>query len=108
MLHGEQQRSDGVIEKCRNEKFNISALPHSNTPIMAVKRIRTRVRPAYGFALYEVLLGVAIFAVGVIALGRAVENCINASTISAEENVVRTDPVRSNGASSSCVSCSRS
>ncbi len=42
-----------------------------------------------GFALYEVLLGVAIFAVGVIALGRAVENCLNASTISAEENVVR-------------------
>jgi hypothetical protein len=42
-----------------------------------------------GFALYEVLLGVAIFALGVIALGRAVENCINASTISAEDNVVR-------------------
>ena len=41
------------------------------------------------FALYEVLLGVAIFALGVIALGRAVENCLNASTISAEENVVR-------------------
>jgi len=42
-----------------------------------------------GFALYEVLIGVAVFAVGVIALGRAVENCINASTISAEDNVVR-------------------
>jgi len=41
------------------------------------------------FALYEVLLGVAIFVVGVIALGRMVENCLNASTISAEENVVR-------------------
>jgi hypothetical protein len=39
--------------------------------------------------LYEVLIGVAIFALGVIALGRAVENCLNASTISAEENVVR-------------------
>ncbi len=42
-----------------------------------------------GFALYEVLIGVAVFAIGVISLGRAVENCINASTISAEENVVR-------------------
>lgn len=42
-----------------------------------------------GFALYEVLLGVAIFAVGVIALGRAVENCLNASSISAEESAVR-------------------
>ena len=41
-----------------------------------------------GFALYEVLLGVAIFAVGVLALGRAVENCLNASTLNAEENAV--------------------
>src|SRR5882762_7673993 len=43
----------------------------------------------WGFALYEVLLGVAIFALGVIALGRAVENCLNASTITAEEEAVR-------------------
>jgi Tfp pilus assembly protein PilV len=43
----------------------------------------------HAFALYEVLIGVAIFAIGVIALGRAVENCLNASTISAEESVVR-------------------
>src|SRR5437016_9789769 len=42
-----------------------------------------------GFALYEVLLGVAIFAVGVLALGRAVENCMNASMLNAEEDVVR-------------------
>jgi len=41
------------------------------------------------FALYEVLLGVAIFAVGVLALGRAVENCLNASTLNAEEDAVR-------------------
>ena len=32
------------------------------------------------------LLCVAIFAVGVLALGRAVENCLNASTLIAEEN----------------------
>ena len=49
--------------------------------------LRARLRCA--FALYEVLLGVAIFAVGVIALGRAVENCLNASSISAEEGAVR-------------------
>jgi Tfp pilus assembly protein PilV len=42
-----------------------------------------------GFALYEVLLGITIFALGVIALGHAVENCLNASTINAEEDVVR-------------------
>jgi Tfp pilus assembly protein PilV len=41
------------------------------------------------FALYEVLLGITIFALGVIAIGHAVENCLNASTINAEENVVR-------------------
>jgi prepilin-type N-terminal cleavage/methylation domain-containing protein len=42
-----------------------------------------------GFALYEVLMGLAIFALGVLALGRAVENCLNASTLNAEENRVR-------------------
>ena len=46
-------------------------------------------RSARAFALYEVLLGVAIFAFGVLALGRAVENCINASALNAEENRVR-------------------
>ena len=56
---------------------------------MAARRLRKRSKSKYAFALYEVLLGVAIFALGVIALGRAVENCINASTISAEESVVR-------------------
>lgn len=41
------------------------------------------------FALYEVLMGVAIFAFGVLALGRAVENCLNASALNAEEERVR-------------------
>jgi hypothetical protein len=45
--------------------------------------------PRRAFALYEVLLGITIFALGVIALGHAVENCLNASTINAEEGVVR-------------------
>jgi len=31
---------------------------------------------------------VAIFAVGVLALGRAVENCLNASTLNAQENAI--------------------
>ena len=80
---------DGVMEKRGNEIFNTPALQDSNIPIMAARPIRTRARSKYAFALYEVLLGGAIFALGVIALGRAVENCLNASTISAEENVVR-------------------
>ena len=56
---------------------------------MVVRRTRRQKTSAFAFALYEVLIGVAIFALGVIALGRAVENCLNASTISAEENAVR-------------------
>jgi Tfp pilus assembly protein PilV len=42
-----------------------------------------------GFALYEVLLGITIFALGVIAIGRSVEHCLNASMINAKENAVR-------------------
>jgi len=89
MRQGDLQWNDGAMEKWGNEIFNTPALQHSNTPIMAATRIRRRSRSKYGFALYEVLLGVAIFALGVISLGRAVQNCLNASTISAEENVVR-------------------
>lgn len=42
-----------------------------------------------GFALYEVLLGVAIFVIGVITLGRAVENCLNASALAEQDNRAR-------------------
>ena len=52
---------------------------------------RSAVRDQIGFALYEVLMGLALFAIGVLALGRAVENCLNASTLNAEcaENGLR-------------------
>jgi Tfp pilus assembly protein PilV len=89
MRRDDWQWSDGVMGEWGNEIFNTPALQDSNIPIMAARPIRTRARSKYAFALYEVLLGVAIFAIGVISLGRAVENCLNASTISAEENVVR-------------------
>lgn len=42
-----------------------------------------------GFALYEVLLGLTIFVVGVLVLGRSVQNCLNASALGAEEERVR-------------------
>lgn len=42
-----------------------------------------------GFALYEVLIGMTIFVVGVLALGRSVENCLNASYLTADEDRVR-------------------
>src|SRR6478672_6755850 len=45
--------------------------------------------PTRAFALYEVLLGVTIFAVGVLVLGRSIENCLNATAINEEENRVR-------------------
>ena len=77
------------MEKWGNEIFNTPGFQHSNTPIMPARPVRRRSRSKYAFALYEVLLGVAIFSLGVISLGRAVQNCINASSISAEENVVR-------------------
>ena len=55
-----------------------------------IRNPRREVQNARGaFALYEVLIGVAIFVIGVISLGRAVENCLNASTISAEEKAVQ-------------------
>ena len=41
------------------------------------------------FALYEVLIGLTIFVVGVLTLGRAVENCMNASALSEQEERVR-------------------
>jgi Tfp pilus assembly protein PilV len=42
-----------------------------------------------GFALYEVLLGLTVFVIGVVALGRSIQNCVNASMLSAEEDRVR-------------------
>ena len=89
MRQGDPHWNDGETTGWGNEIFNTPARQHSNTPTMAARSVRKRLRSSYAFALYEVMLGVAIFAIGVIALGRAVENCINASTISSEENVVR-------------------
>ena len=46
-------------------------------------------RGTRAFALYEVLIGVTIFLVGVISLGRSVENCMHAVALSAQEDRVR-------------------
>jgi hypothetical protein len=50
---------------------------------------RFRRKSVGAFALYEVILGVIIFVIGVLALGRSVGNCLNASSLSAEEDRVR-------------------
>ena len=53
-------------------------------------RIKNRgTRPHHAFALYEVLLGLAVFAIGILALGRAAQDCLNASTLSTTEDRVR-------------------
>jgi hypothetical protein len=41
------------------------------------------------FALYEVLIGLTIFVLGVLTLGWSVQNCLNASMLSSEEDRVR-------------------
>ena len=41
------------------------------------------------FALYEVVIGVLIFSIGVLALGRCVQNCLYASAMNAEDERVR-------------------
>jgi hypothetical protein len=66
-----------------------AAMPQAkmNTAPLALSTRRTLTRSA--FALYEVLLGLLIFAVGIIALGRAVNNCMNASALSADDARVR-------------------
>jgi len=60
-------------------------LHYSVTPLS----LRPRRLGRAGFALYEVLLGVTVFMIGVLALGRAVQNCLNASSLSAEDTQVR-------------------
>ena len=46
-------------------------------------------RLARAFALYEVLLGMAIFSVGVIVLARSIQNCLHATALSADEDRMR-------------------
>jgi hypothetical protein len=55
----------------------------SNNPKSRARSARS------GFALYEVLIGVAVFAIGVFALGRSIENCITATGLAAEDGRIR-------------------
>src|SRR4030088_2019906 len=77
MRRDNEQKRSGVMEKWRNEISDTPTLQYSSIP-------RNR-----GFALYEVVLGVLIFVVGVLALGRAAQNCLNASMLTAEEDRIR-------------------
>ena len=70
--------SIGVLERWSVSRTT-PLLYYTRGPVATVRRIKKQ--SVSGFALYEVLLGVAIFAVGILALGRAVENCLNASML---------------------------
>ena len=75
------RRSIGLMECWSNTP---SPLRHySNTPSLQRRRRRG------GFALYEVLIGVTVFVIGVLALGRSVQNCLTASTLTAEDSRIR-------------------
>lgn len=51
-----------------------------------MRRVRRLVQ---AFALYEVLLGVAVFSIGVLMLGRSVQYCLNATALSADQDRMR-------------------
>lgn len=48
-----------------------------------------KIRRRAAFVLLEVMLGVAIFSIGVIALGRCFNNCLNAEMVRAEDQRAR-------------------
>src|SRR6266480_1762276 len=66
----------------------INGVKHGWSCAPALPSLHRRCRRG-GFALYEVILGVIIFVIGVLALGRSVENCLTASTLTAEDSRVR-------------------
>ena len=54
-----------------------------------MKMLRHRSKKSAGFLLLESMLAVAIFGLGVIALGRCVENCLRAERIRREEGLAQ-------------------
>jgi len=54
-----------------------------------MKRSRSLLINRQGFILLEVLIGVMIFAVGVLALGKCVNNCLAAQIATAEDQRAR-------------------
>jgi Tfp pilus assembly protein PilV len=75
------ERSNGVMECWSNVSSLL--LHYSNPPSLH------RLRRSRAFALYEVLIGVTVFVIGVLALGHSVQNCLTASTLTAEDSRVR-------------------
>ena len=51
--------------------------------------MRSRFSLSRGFVLFEVILAVAVFTIGVLALGRCVENCIRAESAKESDSRAR-------------------
>ena len=51
--------------------------------------MKTSIHPRGGFVLLDCMLAVAIFALGILALGRCVENCLHAEKIRREEGLAQ-------------------
>src|SRR5437763_12726416 len=66
---------------CRTPQASPQSRMHVDS--RGCRRFRKDVRHA--FALAEVMLGLLIFSIGIIALGRTVSNCVNASALSADD-----------------------
>jgi hypothetical protein len=80
-MRRDKRNWSNVVLECWSAETTTAPLHHSIAP--AQRKCRR------AFALYEVLLGLAIFAIGILALGRAAQDCLNASTLSATEDRVR-------------------
>ena len=80
---GQEHRLPSLCAKQAWSLFSVSGLKAR----WAHRRARLCSRKA--FALYEVLIGLFIFSIGIVALGRAVNNCMNASALSADDARVR-------------------
>ena len=80
------------LRKCQGSFFSLPEFLSSRF-IFREAPVRAKFFPeqvgARGFLLFEVMLGVAIFAIGVIALGQAVNNCMQAEAARADDQRAR-------------------
>lgn len=77
-----------VADTCRDELLRFRG-ENRRRRSSALRNCPSATRRRSAFALAEVMLGVLIFSIGIIALGRTVSNCVNASALSADDARVR-------------------
>jgi Tfp pilus assembly protein PilV len=72
-----------------NLKSIIGSWCRTRSTLAAISHGQPTIGRRGGFALYEVLLGVTVFVIGVVALGHSVQNCLTATSLTAEDSRVR-------------------